>query len=269
MFADGLDGTMRVLAVGETFAGVMNNEALSLGLGALGDGLTAVDLFNTTYWFKNGTRKSWQDTASNVCYSARQIVIGANCVGIDLNTVAGTIGNIPILGLFTNGMRVVGYGFSLWHNVNVIRKSNTEMRVAEFSRNYWKHTYDNVKFLKEHHGPILDAYIEESVISREDKQELHALTPRSERAQTPDRLKQLAGRVKYYSDQYDKALCEKRKSRTSVVNAINQIALGIFSIIGLIFAPILVGSLAMGFALYMSVYAIGLFVYHQSLSKHS
>lgn len=269
-FSEGIDGSNRLTGLAENFAAFRKNVPLKQSCGSLGNGLTTIDIFNSTYWWVNGTRKSWQHTAGTACSTIRQLIVGAQSFGMDLPSIAGNIGTVPVLSLVTHSFRVVGYSFSLWHHVNVISKSNTQMRVAELSRNYWKDLHDNVKFFTEHFDncPQLDSYIENWKLSEQDKQDLSASEP-IEPGKQHDRLKQLAGRVKHYSENYAKALCDKRKSQTAAIFAINHIALGLLTIVGLLYIPVLVGTVGTAYGLYMSVYGTGIFLYHQSLPKYT
>lgn len=86
-------------------------------LGNISDALWLIDNFNTVYWWIKGNREGAFHTVGKVADTMRQALDGVSFVCKDLDSVVGTLGGVPVLGMVLASLRIVGSTCSLIHNV--------------------------------------------------------------------------------------------------------------------------------------------------------
>lgn len=108
--------------------GNIDGQRFETTTGSWADGLYALDIVNTAFWWVTAERKSWQHTASNVVGTVRQLVHCVEYAGIDLNAIAGTIGKIPVLSVVMPVLRSVDNAFGLGHQILVYRQKDDQQK---------------------------------------------------------------------------------------------------------------------------------------------
>jgi hypothetical protein len=207
-------------------------------------------------------------------------------MGADLGAVAGTIGAVPVLGLVMNISKVVGYSLSIWHNVKVIKKANKDHQEASEQLKDWETVTNIIKSPTVEvngqavQGTILDRICHVMATNLPDQIKLSTMeainsepqaaseyTKPASEEQTKSIYEKLAGRVTILKAQQEKAIIDKKKSRASIINAVNNIALAIIILVGMIVAPVVTMSVLAAYGLYMSLYGLGMYLYNRHLEK--
>lgn len=283
-FFEGVEVVGRVAAVAENLAAVTENHGVQSDIETLDGVLGTIDLVNTASFWISGKRKSWQHTASAVCSTMRQVVNTVEFMGVNLEAVAGTVGTIPVLGLIMNASKIVGYSLSIWHNVKVIKKANKDHQDAGVQKQHWEQVTQILNGSTEGLGEnVRSATIFDRIcnvmrtsLPEEIKRDVMEILisenrPVTEYEQpvTEQQLSQLnnklLGRVKVLKAEQERAAIEKKKSRASIVHSVNSIALAIIIIVGMIVAPFVTGAILAAYGLYMSSYALGMYLYQRHL----
>lgn len=130
---DVVEGAMRIATTlscaGQVYrlaTGSLDGLGFETDNGNWADGLYAIDIINTAVWWKSSKRNTWQYTASNVVGTVRQLVHCVEYSGINLSTIAGAIGNIPVLGVVMPVLRSVEHALAFKHQVLVLRQKDKE-----------------------------------------------------------------------------------------------------------------------------------------------
>lgn len=234
-------GTARVLALSHSVLQAAKkyspetaifNEVKKVFVGS-GTILGTLDIVGRIAWFVTGTRKGWEHTASMICFAARQLIGGGRLISEKLNIV------IPHFEVAMVALRIGGYSFYLGYHLKESFKVGRELdrqkkalealqedliaidRLALYSDRGLKSVNPSAS------SPVVSLLMQRAI--REDIQfkgdsykDLHSLLAKKYQ----ERIQDLTKTVKKLS-------VEKRDHKIAVAHAINNIALGVITGIGL------------------------------------
>lgn len=246
-FANVIDGVICVADATKSAARLLNEFVASSDVlqvseiaGEVGDGLWLIDGINTFRWWIKGERKSTQHTLGMTCSTARQILSGAEFLGVDLDHISLSIGNIPLIGA---SLRVVGSAFSLWHEVKQLKKTDRKIQAIVNESDFWKEYkitylkyYENrvERELEKSQGTLTLEDAQERVIDRALDENDNKLLYGKSYAQKYQYLEnKLETKIQPLDQMLKHEKNEKKKSIASIVGAIINIAYGLFVIIAI------------------------------------
>lgn len=288
-FENTVDGTMLVAMTSNAAMNLASkvtpiNQDIPTNLDAVASGLWLVDLVNVFWWWKTEKRVSWQHTASVLCVTVRQILNSWDFLVTCFKNAALVIGNLPVIGLGVSALRMLGSGFSIWHDIKVYRKANKHMKVAKeqidsltkenkrIAKLFNKTLHKKMEFAgndPKHRDKIRKKHIDDFMKEHLTEEERIGVEGKDYQAKVSHLSRSLVGRVEKYEHVIEVSKVEKKKAWVSIVGSVMNVAIGILAVLAIVGVGAMAatgwGMLVLGLA--WTTYSLVTFFYQHSLNN--